>query len=352
MGEPMTSVAASADANFNDSATPAGLGESTRVEFAALLSGCAIYDLSGQAKLAITGGDRVRWLNGMISNNVRDLARNQGVYSFVLNAQGRIQADLYAFQRGESLLVETESGQREKVLQLFDRYIIADDVEITDLTELLSSIGLTGSKAREVLEGSGIVVPEFTGLQFVETRWREIPITVVRSEEELGDSWRVWIEHEHRDQLWQELGRQCGLPVSAEALNAFRISRGIPQFGVDIRDRDLPQETGQNRALSFTKGCYLGQEIVERIRSRGAVHRQFGAFEVSGPLPEAGTKIVAGEKQVGEVTSCAVLPFADGDRSVALGYLRREAAGKELVAGAAKLTVASLPVIRASDGSE
>lgn len=352
----MTSLAASADTKLNESATPTGLAESTRAEFAALLSGCAIYDLSGRAKLAITGGDRVRWLNGMISNNVRDLPANQGVYSFVLNAQGRIQADLYAFQRGESLLVETESQQREKVLQLFDRYIIADDVEIADLTDKLSSIGLTGSQAREVLERAGIVVAELTvaeltGLQFVEAKWRETPITVVRSEEVLGDSWQVWIEHEYRSQLWQELERQGGLPVSVHALNAFRISRGIPQFGVDIRDRDLPQETGQNRALSFTKGCYLGQEIVERIRSRGAVHRQFAAFDVSGPLPEAGTKIVAGEKAVGEVTSGALLPFADGDRSVALGYLRREAAGKELVAGAAKLTVASLPITGAFRGA-
>jgi folate-binding Fe-S cluster repair protein YgfZ len=110
----------------------------------------------------------------------------------------------------------------------------------------------------------------------------------------------------------------------------------------------LPQETGQARALSFTKGCYLGQEIVERIRSRGAVHRQFGAFLPEGELPEVGTKILAVEeqdKEVGEITSGAILPVAEGDRPVALGYLRREAARKRLRAGTATLNPASLPII-------
>jgi folate-binding Fe-S cluster repair protein YgfZ len=107
----------------------------TRAEFQALLSGCGLYDLSGRAKIAVTGGDRVRWLNGMVTNNVRDLAAGHGVYAFMLNAQGHIQADLYVFQRGESLLVDTERRQRDKILQLFDHYIIADDVEIADISD-------------------------------------------------------------------------------------------------------------------------------------------------------------------------------------------------------------------------
>jgi folate-binding protein YgfZ len=114
---------------------------------------------------------------------------------------------------------------------------------------------------------------------------------------------------------------------------------------VDIRERDLPQETGQARALNFTKGCYLGQDIVERIRSRGAVHRQFSAFLVEGALPAPGVKILADEKEVGEVTSSADLPLPAGDRKVALGYLRREAVGKSLRAGTAVLKPATVPII-------
>jgi folate-binding protein YgfZ len=281
----------------------------------------------------------------MVTNNVRDLAANHGVYAFLLNAQGRIQGDIYAFQRGESLLVDTEQAQRDKILGLFDRYIIADDVEIADISDKLAAIGLTGPESRQVLERAGIAVPELAYLQFVDVPWRGKNVTLLRSGEEARESWQLSIAPEHFSELWSVLVQAGALPTGTAALNLFRISRGIPQFGVDIRDRDLPQETGQGRALNFTKGCYLGQEIVERIRSRGAVHRQFGAFAVEGALPEAGAKIVAEEKEVGEVTSSAVLPFPDGDRPVALGYLRREASAKELRAGAVLLKPTAVPIV-------
>ncbi len=318
-----------------------------RAEFHALLSGCGLYDLSCRAKIAVTGGDRVRWLNGMATNNVRDLAPGHGVYAFLLNAQGRIQADLYAFQRGDSLLVDTERKQRDKILQLFDHYIIADDVEIADISDKLAALGLTGPESRHVLERAGIAVPDLAYLQFEEVAWQQKTITLLRSGEEARESWQIWIAPEHTGELWDALLKAGARPVGTTALNLFRISRGIPQFGEDIRERDLPQETGQTRALNFTKGCYLGQEIVERIRSRGAVHRQFSAFVVEGPLPEPGAKILAGEneeKEVGEITSSAVLPLPGDDRPVALGYLRREAAGKDLRAGTAKLKPAALPI--------
>jgi folate-binding protein YgfZ len=324
----------------------------TRGEFQALLSGCGVYDLSWRAKIAVTGSDRVRWLNGMVSNNVRDLAPGHGVYAFLLNAQGRIQADLYAFQRGEFLLVDMERGQRETILQLFDRYIIADDVEIADLSDKLTALGLTGPESRNVLERAGIAVPDHAHLQLADVAWKDASphptVTLLRSGEEARESWQIWIAPARTGELWDTLVKAGARPTGTTALNLFRISRGIPQFGVDIRERDLPQETGLTRALNFTKGCYLGQEIVERIRSRGAVHRQFTAFTVEGTLPEPGTKILAGEKndekEVGEITSSAILPLPGGNRAVALGYLRRDALGKDLRAGSAKLQPASLPI--------
>jgi folate-binding protein YgfZ len=319
----------------------------TRAEFQSLLSGCGLYDLNWRAKITVTGGDRVRWLNGMVSNNVRDLAPGHGVYAFLLNAQGRIQADLYAFQRGDSLLVDIERAQRDKILQLFDHYIIADDVEIADISDKLTAVGLTGPEARAVLERAGIAVPDLAHLQFADVTWQQKTITLLHSGEEARESWQIWVAPEHVGNLWDALRKAGAQPTGTAALNLFRISRGIPQFGEDIRERDLPQETGQTRALSFTKGCYLGQEIVERIRSRGAVHRQFTAFAVEGTLPEPGAKILPGEKEekeVGEITSSAILPLAEGDRPVALGYVRREAAGKDLRAGAAKLKPAALPL--------
>jgi folate-binding protein YgfZ len=327
--------------------TPAGATRDfgdVRAEFHALLSGCGVYDLGWRSKIALTGSDRVRWLNGMISNNVRDLAPGHGVYAFLLNAQGHIQADLYAFHRGESLLVDTEGSQREKVLQLFDHYIIADDVAVADISDTITALGLTGPESRHVLEHAGIPLPGLAHLQFAEVPWQQIAVTVLRAGEEAKESWQVWIAPEHVNALWEALAQAGARPTGASALNLFRISRGIPQFGQDIRERDLPQETGQMRALNFTKGCYLGQEIVERIRSRGAVHRQFGAFVVEGTLPEPGTKIEADGKDGGEITSSAVLPLPGGDRAVALGYLRREASGNELHAGTAKLSLVQPPI--------
>jgi folate-binding protein YgfZ len=315
-----------------------------QAEFRALLDGCAVYDLSWRSKIALTGGDRVRWLNGMATNNIRDLAPGHGVYNFLLNAQGRIQADLYAFNRGGDLLVDVERSQREKVLQLFDHYIIADDVEVADISDKNAAIGMTGPDSRGVLERAGIAVPELAHLQFVELPWHEQSVTLLRSGEEAKESWQVWIAPEQAHSLWNALVKAGARPTGSSALNLFRISRGIPQFGADIREKDLPQETGQTRALNFTKGCYLGQEIVERIRSRGAVHRQFTAFLVEGPLPEAGTKILSDEKEVGEITSNADLPLASGNRAVALGYLRREAANKDLKAGAATLRISTVPI--------
>jgi len=323
----------------------------TRAEFQTLLSGCGLYDLRGRAKIAVTGSDRVRWLNGMATNNVRDLAPGHGVYSFLLNAQGRIQADLYVFQRGESLLVDTERGQREKVMQLFDHYIIADDVEIVDVSDKLTALGLSGPESRNILERAGITVPDLASLELCSPKCNCacdcLQCTLVRGDDTAGTSYQLWLAPDTLKSTWDALVAAGATPVGTDALELRRISFGIPKFGVDIRDRDLPQETGQTRALNFTKGCYLGQEIVERIRSRGAVHRQFSAFSVEGTLPEPGAKILAGEKEekdVGEITSSAILPLPGGDRPVALGYLRREAVEKDLRAGTAKLKPASLPL--------
>ncbi len=328
-------------------ATPASDFGDVRAEFQSLLSDCGLYDLNWRAKIAVTGDDRLRWLNGMVSNNVRDLAPGHGVYAFVLNAQGRIQADLYVFQRENSLLVDTERTQLDKVLQLFDRYIIADDVEISDISAELSAVGLTGPEVRHVLERAGITVPDLAHLQFADVPWQQTTVTLLRAGEEAGESWQIWIAPSHGGELRDALLKAAARPTGTAALNLFRISRGIPQLGVDIRERDLPQETGQTRALNFTKGCYLGQEIVERIRSRGAVHREFAAFAVEGTLPQPGAKIMGDDddKEIGEITSSAILPLPAGDRTIALGYLRREAAGKNLTTGTAKVKRVSLPIV-------
>src|SRR5215471_15430952 len=130
-------------------ATTAARFSDPQTEFAALRGGGAVYDLGFRAKIALTGGDRVRWLNGMVTNNVRDLAAGDGVYAFLLNPQGHILGDLYAYSRGESIVIDTDRSQVEKVLATFDHYIIMDDVEVANLTEQFTALGIGGPKSRE-----------------------------------------------------------------------------------------------------------------------------------------------------------------------------------------------------------
>ena len=168
---------------------------------------------------------------------------------------------------------------------------------------------------------------------------------MLRTDHEAVVSFELWLAAAHAPALQAALGNAGAKPVGTAALERFRIASGIPRYGQDIRERDLPQETEQLRALNFSKGCYVGQEIVERIRSRGNVHRTFTGFVVEGALPPPGSKIQLDGKDVGEITSVASLPLASGERMVALGYLRREAPspGKQLSAEGAKLTVTSIP---------
>jgi len=296
----------------------------------------------------------------MVTNNVRDLAVGQGVYAFLLNPQGKIQADLYAFNRGEGLVVEAENAQVETVLQIFDRYIIMDDVEVENLTGKFAVIGVAGPKSGAALAatipapstGSGQALSlqktERQGLGtlgFEGVKWEGAEATLVCGDNAAVPNYEIWISPESAEGIWSALVRVGAQEIHADALETFRIVCGIPKFGQDIRQRDLPQETGQERALNFTKGCYIGQEIVERIRSRGAVHRMFTGFEVEGPSPSPGLRIQDQGKDVAEITSVATVPTESGERTLALGYGRKEilTPGKEFTVGETKLTVATLP---------
>ena len=322
-----------------------------QAEFAALRAGCGVYDLGYRSKISLTGSDRVRWLNGMVTNNVRDLEVGQGVYAFLLNPQGRILGDLYAYNRGDSLVVDTDRSQVEKIIATFDHYIIMDDVEVKNLSESVTALGISGPRSREVLAAAGIAIPETKPLQIVEARCtcdcECAQCTVVRGDDPAVESYELWLAPGEVKKTWDALVSHGATPVGSEALEIHRIVNGVPLFGVDIRERDLPQETEQARALNFNKGCYVGQEIVERIRSRGAVHRKFAGFVADAGQPiESGTKIVVGEKEVGEVTSVASLRAPNPEKTVVLGYIRREIAtsGREVMIGGVKAAIVALPV--------
>ena len=328
-------------------ATTAACFSDVTTEFASLVSGCGIYDLGFLARLTITGGDRVRWLNGMVTNNTRDLMVGSGVYAFLLNPQGHILGDLYAYNRGESFTVDTDRTQVEKILATFDHYIIMDDVEVTNLSEQVTALGIAGPKAHVVLKAAGLHVPEMRPLEIQAARWRNAECTLVQSHSKPHVAYEIWLEAGSVRSLWDGLLAVGASPAGCEVLEVQRIASGIPLYGVDIRERDLPQETEQARALNFNKGCYIGQEIVERIRSRGAVHRRFSGFLVDDAVQiKPGTKIIAGGKDVGEITSATSLQLAGEEKTVALGYIQREAGtpGREVSISANTARVIQLPV--------
>jgi aminomethyltransferase len=259
--------------------------------------------------------------------------------------------DLIAYNRGEHILVDTEQSQLEKILATFDHYIIMDDVEVTNISDNQTALGLTGPKSRALLNAVGIEVPELQPLQMITPKCTCdcdcVECTVIRGDNAQLESYEIWLACKDVLKTWEALIAAGATPAGSEALEMNRIVAGVPLYGVDIRERDLPQETEQTRALNFNKGCYVGQEIVERIRSRGNVHRKFTGFLIEGAgVIETGSKVFSSDKEVGEITSVAAVRMPMGEQSVALGYIRREAGvpGREVKIGSVKATVAQLPL--------
>jgi folate-binding protein YgfZ len=281
----------------------------------------------------------------MVTNNVRDLSVGHGVYCFMLTAQGRIVADMVAYHRSDYLLVTSDRAQTAAITEMFDRYIIMDDVEVADISDKLSVVGVAGPRAAQVLQAASIDVSQLERGQVVDVTWQGIGISIARNTHPNWDGYEIWFAAERADTVWDALTAAGAKPVGSEALEWYRIGRGVPRYGLDISQRDLPQETEQKHALSFVKGCYIGQEIVERIRARAILHRTFTGFLIEGEPPQAETKIQTDGKNIGDITSAARVPLPSCERTIALGYLRREfaAPGTVVQIGEQKATVQSIP---------
>ncbi len=325
----------------------AGYGD-TAVEFAALRRACGITSLTWRQRFLVRGPDRVRWLNGMVTNNIRGLDPNRGVYSYLLNPQGRILADMVCFNCGDHLVIETDAAQVAGLREALEKYIIMDEVELAD-AEPDTKFAVTGPRAAEVLRSALAWSEDLATLAPLHMRdvsWHGATPTVIRTDFAVLPSFEVWLPATVAAELWQSLHDSGATPVGYEAMELLRVWAGRPQYGADIGQRYLPQETAQDRALHFNKGCYVGQEIVERIHSRGLVHRLLAAFAVNGPPPAAGARIQVDGKDAGEVTSAASLPLESGAKTAALGYIRREAAapGTAVQVGGSSATVVRPPI--------
>jgi folate-binding protein YgfZ len=310
-------------------------------EIEALVSGAAAHDLGWMRRVTVRGEDRFRWLSGMVTNMVNDLSPGTGAWNLVLNAQGRIQGDLTVWREGDGLEIEISADQYDRLLAHLEHFIIMDDVELVPLGVepggAETALGLTGPHTGDVLGRMGLpTLPEPMTATRVE--WNGLNLRIVRGYGALAPHYEIWTPAAGVTRLWRTMSTAGAAAVGKTALEAFRIAEGIPMYGIDMMERDLPQETSQTRALHFNKGCYLGQEIVERIRSRGNVHKHLCSLELEGPVPEAGTELESPSKgtgasqtaakpgaKAGQITSAAELPLRGGSKVFALGMLRAEA---------------------------
>jgi folate-binding protein YgfZ len=315
--------------------TPEGF-DAPEAEIAALATGAAVHDLGWQRRVAVRGEDRVRWLSGMVTNMVTDLPSNSGAWNLVLNAQGRIQGDLVVWHEDDRLELEIAADQYERLLQHLEHFIIMDDVELVPLNGEAAGeagpeavLGLTGPQADEVLERLSLptLAAQMTGTR---TEWNGVDVRLVRGHGAQVPHYEIWAPGAMLWKLWKFLLTAGAIPVGCNAVETFRIAEGIPLYGVDMVERDLPQETSQTRALHFSKGCYLGQEIVERIRSRGNVHRHLRQLEIEGPLPSPGTELMLEGARAGRITSTAELLLPAGNRVFSMGVVSAEAEARNL----------------------
>jgi folate-binding protein YgfZ len=320
-------------------------------ELAAIHTAAALYPLTNNSFLRITGADATRWLNGMVTNNIRDLAPGEGTYNFLLNAQGRILGDCTIYRScaegATEFILETTSAQIDAIETLLESYIIMDEVELARVLYVDGTLpgqrglAVLGKEAGTLLRRTlHLLDHPITQLpapgHMLADRSDGAPLVVFAPPSStIFPCFEVWCQSGLLlDLVLQNLLSMGAVALSPKSVEAHRVLSGHPRYGTDIRNsetaRDLPQETGQTHALHFTKGCYLGQEIVERIRSRGQVHRSFMRFALTGAMPTLPaplTATLAGQtRSAGELTSAIEL----GDTLHAIGYIRREFAAQTL----------------------
>ena len=322
-------------------------------EYRHLHDSVGLLDKNYRAYIDFTGPDGVRYLNAILTNNIKDLRENHGTISLFLNPQGRILAEIETQALAEKLFCVSYALIREPLIAALDKYIIMDDVILTDRTDDFASLALEGPKAALLAEELTGVDP--ADLAELETR----PVSVQRIPCRLGKrspggaaSAEFLVDRSHAEALWNILleaaRKHGGGPAGYQALSATRLEQGIPWYSYDFGEKQIPHEAGlQDSHISYTKGCYTGQEIVERVRSRGQVNRVRVTLKYDTPQPPApGTPLLSEGKEAGHTTRAAFSPALNAP--IGMAYLRREKSTPgstvELADSAGLATVIATPI--------
>jgi len=296
----------------------------------------ALIDKNYRAYLSFTGPDRVRYLNAILTNNIKDLAANHGNASLLLNPQGHILAEIEAYAFADRLFCVSYAVIRERLIEWLDKYIIMDDVTLIDETPRYGTLALEGPKAAALVqEVAGADITKNEELSSRGGKVGSIPCFIVKRSPGGVPGAEFLAESEKLPELWQVLSDAArwheGGPMGYAALSGMRLAQGVPWFGYDFGEKQIPHEAGlQDSHINYTKGCYTGQEIVERVRSRGQVNRQRVRLGFSGDVvPEQEAPLTLDGKEVGHVTRAA--RTWDPARILGMAYVRKEAAAPETV---------------------
>lgn len=293
-------------------------------EYASVQKSAGLFDLANRAMLQFTGEDRLSYLQGMLSNDLKPLKMFDGQQAAILTQQGKVVADVRVLCSLNSFYLDFWEPLKEKISTHLNRYLVADDVEIHDPNEQWKMLSLQGPRAMTILDQALAnaelpAQPNRHGM----AQFNGAPVCVVRADRSGYDGFDLIVQGSQLAAFAQRL-TELGAAWSGErAQNILRIEAGIPRYGVDFNEETLLLEVGLENSYSYTKGCYLGQEVVERIRSRGHVNKKLCGLVLDGNTPASpGDKIGAGDKEVGQITSSAASIALQ--RPIALGYLNKD----------------------------
>ena len=299
-----------------------------------------VADLGSRGRVCVAGADRMRFLNGQVTNNVKDLVVGQGCYAALVNAKGKLQSDLNIYCLADELLLDFEPGLTGVVTSRLEKYIIADDVEVIDVGSNYGMLTVQGPRSADVVASAALRPPD------APMRWSSVKsdsgeVYCMDHARGAVRGFDLFMPMPQRDGLLKQLADSArtfgGGVTSIDALEVMRIEAGIPRFGIDMDESNLAPEAIEGRAINYAKGCYIGQEVISRIRAFGQVAKSLRGLRLPrelGALPTRGDKLFRDGKDVGYVTSAVRSPKYDAN--LALGYVRRE----HNVAGA-QLEVAS-----------
>ncbi len=291
--------------------------------------GAGVSDLSSRGRLLVTGSEAVQFLNGLITNDMKTLAENNWMPAVFPNVQGRMLASVSIIHRpatAESpagFLIVTEPATHARVLSTIQRFTLAGDFHVADLTEQTALISLRGTMAAEIIKRLfGEAAAALGQHQSLTFDWTESQLTVVRTHETAADGFDLIVAAPSAAVLWQSLREAGARPVGFDAFEMLRVEAGEPLFGLDMDETNVVSETGLDDAVSFTKGCYIGQEIIARIKYRGHVAKRLSGILFAGPASVARDAIISSTdgKEIGRLTSVSYSPHLGA--VLALGYVK------------------------------